>query len=343
MPGLAKGAQNFAEFINSHKQEIKDAITNITDAVKTIFIFISDHGEAIKVTVLSIVGAIVAWNVATAAATVVQEIHNASMVISALSTGGLTAGTTALTAAKGGSTLATMAQMGATVGSTVAYVAHGIAIGAVAVAHGVAAAAVGVATAAQWLFNAALNANPIGLIIIGIAALIAIVILVATHWKEVCAVLLSVWETITGAFDTSIKAIGGFFSGLWDGIKSGFVTVVNFLIDGLNTLIKFWLLPFNLLIKGLNLLPGVNIPELKFTIPDIPKFDVGTNYVPFDMIAMIHKGEQIVPKSQNPYANSGNVSAQNKSITQNFYGDIHAESKGDQNRTLQQLQFAAVI
>ncbi|MNV28516.1 hypothetical protein D3C71_1197090 [compost metagenome] len=35
---------------------------------------------------------------------------------------------------------------------------------------------------------------------------------------------------------------------------------------------------------------------------DVPKFDVGTNYVPRDMLAMIHEGEAIVPKAFNPAA-----------------------------------------
>ena len=30
------------------------------------------------------------------------------------------------------------------------------------------------------------------------------------------------------------------------------------------------------------------------------KFDVGTNYVPNDTLAMVHKGEMIVPKKYNP-------------------------------------------
>jgi len=37
----------------------------------------------------------------------------------------------------------------------------------------------------------------------------------------------------------------------------------------------------------------------------IPKFDVGTNYVPRDMLARIHEGEAIVPKAYNPAANPG--------------------------------------
>lgn len=34
----------------------------------------------------------------------------------------------------------------------------------------------------------------------------------------------------------------------------------------------------------------------------IPSFDVGTNYVPRDMLAMIHEGEAVVPKEYNPAA-----------------------------------------
>ncbi len=34
-------------------------------------------------------------------------------------------------------------------------------------------------------------------------------------------------------------------------------------------------------------------------------FDVGSRYIPYDMPAMVHQGEMIIPKSENPYANSG--------------------------------------
>jgi hypothetical protein len=39
----------------------------------------------------------------------------------------------------------------------------------------------------------------------------------------------------------------------------------------------------------------------------VPAFAVGTNYVPRDMLAMVHEGEAIVPRAFNPAA--GGVAA----------------------------------
>jgi phage-related protein len=93
-----------------------------------------------------------------------------------------------------------------------------------------------IVTAAQWLWNAALDANPIGLIIIAIAALVVAFIYLWTHsagfrdfwkglWADIKGAALAVanWFTVTlpGFFATAWSKITGFFS-------TGYNTVVGF-------------------------------------------------------------------------------------------------------------------
>ena len=46
-----------------------------------------------------------------------------------------------------------------------------------------------------------------------------------------------------------------------------------------------------------------------FAAYGIPKFAVGTNYIPNDMVAMLHEGEAVVPKAYNPAAGGDSNSA----------------------------------
>lgn len=82
-------------------------------------------------------------------------------------------------------------------------------------------AATKVATGAQWLFNAAMSANPIVLIIIGIAALVAAIIYVCSKiqgWG-------SLWEGVVGfmkyGFMVFVESIKLYFSTLVNGIMIG--------------------------------------------------------------------------------------------------------------------------
>ena len=79
----------------------------------------------------------------------------------------------------------------------------------------------GVVTAAQWALNIAMTANPIGLIVAGIAALAGAAYLLFQHWEP----------------------IGEFFSGLWDGVKEITSGAVDWLLGKLDLLAK----PFQLL------------------------------------------------------------------------------------------------
>lgn len=74
-------------------------------------------------------------------------------------------------------------------------------------------------TKAQWLWNAAMNANPIGLIIAAIVALIAIVVVAIKHWDDWGAALM-VFLGPVGLIISSFKSIYDH----WESIKQAFQT-----------------------------------------------------------------------------------------------------------------------
>jgi hypothetical protein len=96
---------------------------------------------------------------------------------------------------------------------------------------------IGVATkawaAAQWLLNAAMNANPIGLIILAIAALVAAGYWLYKNWDTVCASLSAVWQWVWDKIKAFWEWLTGFFS--WDGITAGFETAKNLIASGWET------------------------------------------------------------------------------------------------------------
>lgn len=94
-------------------------------------------------------------------------------------------------------------------------------------------AATNLATAATWLWNIAMNANPIGIIITLVGALIGIMITLFQKSENFRGMLYGMWEAMKEVF-SAIKnifmevfggisdVIMGIFSGDWDKVKSGF-------------------------------------------------------------------------------------------------------------------------
>jgi phage-related protein len=82
-------------------------------------------------------------------------------------------------------------------------------------AQAVWAGATAIATGAQWLWNAALAASPVTWIIIGIVALIAAIVLIATKttWFQ------QLWSTIWGALKTAFNATIDWFKGALNWFK----------------------------------------------------------------------------------------------------------------------------
>lgn len=89
--------------------------------------------------------------------------------------------------------------------------------------------------ASVWSFTAALLANPITWIIIGIVALVAAIILLWQNWDSVSAWISSAWAACVNGISAGIQwvqngfqAFLGFFAGIGEGIRAGLDNVRQF-------------------------------------------------------------------------------------------------------------------
>lgn len=100
------------------------------------------------------------------------------------------------------------------------------------------------------LVGRALIANPIGAIIM---AIVVVLYLLYENWDTVKVYLIAGWNmlrnainavvnwfngTLVPAWNDGINAIANFFTGLWEGIKSGVSGAVSFIKDAINTIIS---------------------------------------------------------------------------------------------------------
>lgn len=137
---------------------------------------------------------------------------------------------------------------------TAGVAAFAFAVSGIAFAIGLYQKAVVIAEAAQWAFNAAMAANPIGLIIMGIAATIALIVQVIRKWDEwgaavalfmgplglVIALIMSLrkhWTSLVNVFKT-------------DGIIAGFKRLGLVILDAL-------LYPMQQFLKLISKIPGL--------------------------------------------------------------------------------------
>ena len=127
-------------------------------------------------------------------------------------------------------------------------------------------------------------------------------------WGEIIKSLKDNWDGFKNKVKDGVDAIVGF----WNGIKQGAKDMANNVIASIEGMINKAVSGINSLIRGLNKIHfsvpdwvpliggkyfGFNIGQLNSVT--LPRLDTGTNYVPSDQLAMIHKGEAVIPKKFN--------------------------------------------
>ncbi len=73
--------------------------------------------------------------------------------------------------------------------------------------------------ASTWAWTAALLANPVTWIILGIGLLVAAIVALAMNWDAVTAWVSGVWSAFTAWLEMSFKAVGDWWNNLWSGIS----------------------------------------------------------------------------------------------------------------------------
>jgi TP901 family phage tail tape measure protein len=176
------------------------------------------------------------------------------------------------------------------------------------------AAAAKVMAAAQWALNAAMSANPIGLVIVAIAALIAIGVLLYRNWDTIREKVLALWGSFSEKFPAIAEIVRNYIGQvieIWEKVKKTFSSIIDFVKNvfagewgaawesiknafgaAFSALVGLVKLPFNTIISMVNTVTGainsalskVKVPDwvpvlggksIDFRIPQIPQLAAG--------------------------------------------------------------------
>jgi hypothetical protein len=247
---IKKAADAMAEFQQSGQLEqiskqVSEMFTNAVNFATTAVKWLKDNMDWLLPTAKGLFIALVSYNILvsvisvfktfttvvhglTAAFTLLKGVKIAdaaeTLYLKALYAGDFVKSIITGTAAVAKNTLAWIVNKAMLVGQKVALLALK---GAQLISAGATAAL----TAAQWALNAAFIASPIGWVVLGIGALIAVGVLLYKNWDAVKGKASELWDkitevfggirdSITGAFDAAKEKVYGFFTGVEDKLNN---------------------------------------------------------------------------------------------------------------------------
>lgn len=209
------------------------------------------------------------------------------------------------------------------------------------------------ATIAQWLMNAAMNANPIVLVITLIGGLVAALVTLWHTNDDFRNALISAWKSIKSAATKIFSDIANFFTKTipdafnkvvewFNGVVEKFVdigeNIINRLLDGLKQAwegVKSWFTnAWNNLFSNRSVDISANVSGSGVD----GSHAGGLDYVPFDgYVAELHRGEQVLTAEEaRDYRRGGRA----VSVVQNIYSqaktaaDLMQEAKYQQERAV---------
>lgn len=109
-------------------------------------------------------------------------------------------------------------------------------LGPLAAIIGLVSAAIMVWTGVQWLLNAAMLANPVTWIVLGIMLLIGAVLLLAANWSSVTAWITEVWGGFMNFLSESLQKAGDGIGNFVDGAVEWFQGLPGKILDALGNL-----------------------------------------------------------------------------------------------------------
>jgi phage-related minor tail protein len=87
------------------------------------------------------------------------------------------------------------------------------------------------AAAAQWLLNAAMSANPIAIVVIAIAALVAAIVYLWNTNEDFRNAVIAIWDGIVAGIKAAIGFVVNLFNTVIDFIKNNWQSILLFLIN----------------------------------------------------------------------------------------------------------------
>ena len=94
----------------------------------------------------------------------------------------------------------------------------------------IAAILTGQLTIKQWALNAAMNANPIGLVIGLIAALIGIIWMAWRNWDKICNFIGRAWEWLKEVINGICEVLVGIFMPIWDAVCNAVIWLKDIIL-----------------------------------------------------------------------------------------------------------------